>query len=131
MLKSPGGDPAAARELPIAAAVFSVFLNILFGGNAVAIKFSYEGMGAFTTAGLRFLIAAVAISLWAVAVGRPLRVDRRQAGRLGLLSLLFMSQIGLFYLGLMRTTASHGSPSSGSISRALARPRCSSQTTTG
>jgi len=44
-----GGDvrrPAGRdQELPIVPAVFSVFLNILFGGNAVAIKFSLEGMG--------------------------------------------------------------------------------------
>jgi drug/metabolite transporter (DMT)-like permease len=107
MVEISGDQQPATRELPIAAAVFSVFLNILFGGNAVAIKFSYEGMGAFTTAGLRFLIAAIAISLWAVAAGRPLQIDRRQAGRLGLLSLLFMAQIALFYLGLKQTTASH------------------------
>lgn len=107
MLEMPGGDQAADRKLPIAAAVLSVFLNILFGGNAVAIKVTLAGMGALTTAGLRFLIAAVAITLWAVATGRPLRVDRRQASRLGLLSLLFMSQIALFYLGLKQTTASH------------------------
>jgi drug/metabolite transporter (DMT)-like permease len=107
MLESPGGDPAAARELPIAAAVFSVFLNILFGGNAVAIKFSLEGMGALTTAGLRFAIAAIAISLWAIVVGHPLGVNRRQAGRLAILALLFISQIALFYLGLTQTTASH------------------------
>ena len=107
MVETPGGDHAANRELPIAPAFFSVFLNILFGANAVAIKFSLEGMGALTTAGLRFLIAAVAISLWAAAVGRPLQVDRRQLARLGILSLLFMSQIALFYLGLKRTTASH------------------------
>jgi len=107
MVEISGDQQPAARELPIAAAVLSVFLNILFGGNAVAIKVTLAGMGALTTAGLRFLIAAVAISLWAVATGRPLRVDRRQASRLGLLSLLFMSQIALFYLGLKQTTASH------------------------
>jgi drug/metabolite transporter (DMT)-like permease len=107
MVEMSGGQQAADQELPIVPAVFSVFLNILFGGNAVAIKFSLEGMGALTTAGLRFLIAAIAISLWAVVAGQPLGVDRRQAGRLAILALLFMSQIALFYLGLTQTTASH------------------------
>lgn len=102
-----GHDQDQDRKLPIGPALFSVFLNILFGVNAVAIKFSLAGMGAFTTAGLRFLIAAIAITLWAVMSGQPLRIDRRQAARLGILSLFFISQIGLFYLGLKRTTASH------------------------
>lgn len=95
-------------ELPLGAALFSIVLNILFGANAVAIKISLLGLGVFTTAGLRFLIAAVTISLWAAWTGQPLYVDRQQAGRLTVLSLFFVAQIALFYLGLNLTTASHG-----------------------
>jgi drug/metabolite transporter (DMT)-like permease len=96
------------RQLPFGPALFSAFLNVLFGINAVAIKFSLQGFGPFTNAGLRFAIAAAAITLWAVWAGQPLRVDRVQLRRLAVLSMMFITQIALFYLGLRRTTASHG-----------------------
>jgi drug/metabolite transporter (DMT)-like permease len=98
----------ANRELPFGPALFSIFLNILFGANAVAVKISLSGLGVFTTAGLRFLIAAIAISLWAALTGQSLAINRQQASQLIILSLLFVSQIALFYLGLNLTTASHG-----------------------
>lgn len=98
----------ADRQLPFGPALFSAFLNVLFGINAVAIKFSLQGLGPFTNAGLRFAIAATAITLWAVWAGQPLRVDRLQLRRLAVLSVMFIAQIALFYLGLRRTTASHG-----------------------
>ena len=103
-----GQTTAANRELPLGPAVFSIFLNVLFGANAVAVKMSLLGLGVFTTAGLRFLIAAIAISLWAALTGQSLHVDRQQAGKLFILSLFFVTQIALFYLGLNLTTASHG-----------------------
>lgn len=110
MTKDSGNIATAAAngELPLGPAIFCIFLNMLFGANAVAVKISLLGLGVFTTAGLRFLIAAVAISLWAALTGQSLYVDRRQAGRLFILSLFFVAQIALFYLGLNLTTASHG-----------------------
>jgi len=42
------------QELSFPAAIFSSFLCVVFGANAVAIKVSLSGMGPFTTAGLRF-----------------------------------------------------------------------------
>ncbi len=103
-----GGLATANRELPPGPALFSIFLNILFGANAVAVKISLQGLGVFTTAGLRFLLAAIAISLWAVLTGQSLHIDRQQARQLCILSLFFVVQIALFYLGLNLTTASHG-----------------------
>lgn len=102
------GAATANKELPLGPAVFSMFLNVLFGANAVAVKISLLGLGVFTTAGLRFLIAAIAISLWAVLTGQSLHIDRRQAKQLFILSLFFVAQIALFYLGLNLTTASRG-----------------------
>jgi drug/metabolite transporter (DMT)-like permease len=98
----------ANSELPLGPAAFSIFLSVLFGANAVAVKISLQGLGVFSTAGLRFSLAAVAITLWAVFTGQSLRIDRVQARQLFVLSLFFISQIALFYLGLNLTTASHG-----------------------
>jgi drug/metabolite transporter (DMT)-like permease len=85
-----------------------MFLCMLFGANTVAVKISLTGFGVFTTAGLRFGIAAVVISLWAACTGRPLAISRRQARQLAPLGLIFLFQLALFNSGQNLTTASHG-----------------------
>ena len=96
------------RELPITAGVFTLFLCTAFGANAVAIKISLLGLGIFTTAAFRFTLASIAIFLWAIATKRPLLLKKGQAHQLLILSLLFTVQLGLFYLGLSKTSASRG-----------------------
>jgi len=95
------------RELSLKASLFTVFLTVLFGANAAAVKISFAGVGVFSTAGLRFGFAAVAIFLWAVYTGLSLRISLKQARNLIVISLLFTIQIALFYSGLSKTTASH------------------------
>ena len=84
------------------------FLCTLFGANAVAIKISLTGLGIFTSAGLRFGLAAVTLLLWAWLTGKPLAINRFQLSRLAILAVVFFLQLSLFYSGLSRTTASHG-----------------------
>ena len=96
------------RELPPGTALFSVVLNLLFGANAVAVKVSLMGLGVFTTAGLRFALAAMAISLLAIITGQPLGIDKSKVRQLLIFSVFFVAQIALFYLGLKMTTASRG-----------------------
>lgn len=96
------------NELPLNAALFTVFLCMLFGANAVAIKISLVGMGVFTTAGLRFAIAAVTIFLWALWKAKPLIINKKQALQLFVLALIFFAQMSFFYTGQGKTTASHG-----------------------
>ncbi len=98
----------AENELPLSAALFTVFLCMLFGANAVAIKISLAGMGVFTTAGLRFAIATIALSLWALWKGKPLAINKKQASQLFFLALIFFAQMSFFYMGQYKTTASHG-----------------------
>mgnify|MGYP002277376293 CR=1 FL=1 len=88
--------------------VGTVCLCTLFGGNAVAIKISLSGMGPFTNAGVRFAVAAAAISLWALATGRSFRLKRGRLRHVLTVSLLFTCQLSLFYLGMERTHASRG-----------------------
>jgi drug/metabolite transporter (DMT)-like permease len=98
------------QELPrppsFSSALLAAFLSIAFGANAVAIKMSLAGIGPFTTAGLRFLIASTTIFIWARASGRSIRVRRNQVFTLFVLWLLFFSQISLMYLGINLTNAS-------------------------
>lgn len=88
--------------------VFIVFLTVIFGGNAVAIKLSLTGMGPLTTAGLRFALAAIAIACWARVTGRSFRIQTGQAFQLLIVSIAFTLQMSLFYLGIDRTYASRG-----------------------
>ena len=94
--------------MDVSAAVFTVFLCVLFGANAVAIKISLTGLGVFTTAGIRFGIAAVVILLWAQLTGKPVQLNTHQLKLMLILGVIFYIQLSLFYLGLSRTTASHG-----------------------
>jgi drug/metabolite transporter (DMT)-like permease len=93
--------------MPPRAMIATALLCILFGGNAVAIKFSLTGIGLFTNIGLRFSIAALALLLWAKWAGKTPRLRTEQVWPLALLSVLFTVQIGGFYAGLSRTAASH------------------------
>jgi drug/metabolite transporter (DMT)-like permease len=84
----------------------AVFLSAAFGANAVAIKVSVSGIGPFTAAGIRFLIASFVIFAWARATGRSFHVHRNQIWPILVLFLLFFFQISFLYLGISRTNAS-------------------------
>lgn len=87
-------------------AAFTVFLCVLFGANAVAIKVSFQGFGVFAAAALRFAMAAAVIALWARATGRSFHVPRDRRVHLLVYSLLFSVQLSLFYTGISLSQAS-------------------------
>lgn len=95
-------------DMTARASLLTVFICILFGCNAVAIKVSLTGLGAFTAAGIRFGTAAAVIFLWARIRQIPLGLTRKQVGQTLILSAIFIVQLSLFYHGLGKTTASHG-----------------------
>lgn len=88
--------------------IFTAFLCVIFGSNAVAIKFSFSGIGVFTTAAIRFSIAAIAIYIWARAAGHSLILKKGQLGPLLILAALFAVQLSMFYFGLSKSNASRG-----------------------
>jgi len=100
------GNNEMPRPLLFSSALLAASLSVAFGANAVAIKMSLAGLGPFTAAGLRFLIASTAIFIWARASGRSIRVPRKHVSKLFALWLLFFSQISLMYLGIHLTNAS-------------------------
>ncbi|MBA3009104.1 MAG: DMT family transporter [Desulfobacula sp.] len=95
-------------DMTLNASVFTVFLCLLFGGNGVAIKLGFTGLGPFTSAGIRFSMAATALFLWAWYKKIPLALDKRQWQLILIQSVLFTVQLSCFHIGLARTTASHG-----------------------
>ncbi|MFN2353306.1 MAG: DMT family transporter [Desulfopila sp.] len=100
--------PGLIGNLPPSAAIQTACLCILFGANAVAVKLSLAGLGIFTTAGIRFGVASLVIFTYARLLTKPLAVNRKQLRQLVPLGGIFFVQLSLFYLGLSKTTASHG-----------------------
>jgi len=96
------------KTLSFKASVLATLLCCLFGANAVAIKFSLTGMGTFTAAAVRFSIAVVAVFLWTRFTHQSIRFSKGQAHQLLIVSVLFLAQISLFYVGLSKTFASRG-----------------------
>ncbi|MFZ0485213.1 MAG: DMT family transporter [Desulfobacterales bacterium] len=96
------------KDLSFWAASFTVFICMLFGANAVAIKISLEGIGVFTTAGIRFGVASITIFLWAKITGRSFKINKKQILQLFVISIVFTIQLSFFYLGLSKSNASRG-----------------------
>ncbi len=96
------------QDFSLFVGIFTAFLCVIFGSNAVAIKFSFSGIGVFTTAAIRFSIAAIAIYIWAKATGQSLLLKKGQLGPLLILSALFAVQLSMFYFGLSKSNASRG-----------------------
>ncbi len=97
------------QTLSFYAALFTIMLCVLFGANAVAIKICLRGIGVFTTAGIRFSIAAVAITIWALVTHRSFSLKKGQFSQMLIISVIFTIQLSLFYLGISKTYASRAS----------------------
>ncbi len=106
--RSNNANSAQVDGLPPGAAIYTAFICMLFGANAVAIKISLLGLGIFTTASLRFAIASVAVWLWARVTGKPLALGAGKLVKLIPAAVLFFFQLTFFYVGQSKTTASHG-----------------------
>jgi len=92
---------------PFAAAML-VVLCASWGVQQVAVKIANEGIPPVLQVGMRSLIAALLVWLWALARGVPLF---RRDGTLGLgalIAAIFGSEFVLIFQGLHYTTASHG-----------------------
>lgn len=101
---SPG--PLPPTSMPPSTVLFCVFLCVLFGANAVAIKIGFQGFGVYAAAAIRFAAASAAVALWAFLTGRPLRVPKPRGPYLLVYSVVFTLQISFFYTGISRSLAS-------------------------
>jgi drug/metabolite transporter (DMT)-like permease len=93
-------------DFSIFAGILSAFLCIIFGSNAVAIKLAFSGVGVFTSAAIRFSIAALAIWIWARVSGKPLAPSKGRFYLLLIFAALFTAQLSLFNLGISKSNAS-------------------------
>lgn len=94
-------------DMTLRASLFTILLCTLFGGNGVAIKLGFTGLGPFTSACIRFSMAAFALLLWARYKKIPLALDQSQWFQIVIQSMLFTIQLACFHIGISKTTASH------------------------
>ena len=69
---------------------------------------AFAGLGVFTTAAIRFSIAALAIFIWARVTGQTIRLKKGQLHQVLILGVLFAIQLSMFYFGLSKSNASRG-----------------------
>ena len=93
------------QAMPPSAILFTILICSAFGANAVAIKVCLSGMGPYTTAASRFIMASLAIYAWARLTRQPFAIHRRQIRQILIYTLIFTTQITLFYFGLSKTYA--------------------------
>jgi drug/metabolite transporter (DMT)-like permease len=97
------------RPITLGAACVATLCAALWGGLAVAIRYTQEDLPPFCTAGLRFALASLFMAAWAWWDGAKLRLAPGEAPRLALAGLLLYAQIGTFHWGLTQTNSSHAS----------------------
>ena len=99
-----GTDPGVGDKLDAKAAILLTVLCMIWGLNAVAIKFSNEGIAPLFGAGLRSVIATVCLMIWMIRKRLELFPGRLIDGLI--VGFLFGVEFGLLYLALLYTTAS-------------------------
>lgn len=94
------------QPIGLRAGVWAVMAALLWGGNAVFIKMGLQGMPPIAMAGARFAIGGLTVAAGALAAGVSLRGLAGNWRGLGVLELVFISQILLLNIGTLWTTAS-------------------------
>ena len=91
------------------AGALALLCAALWGGLAVAVRFTQEDLPPVGTAALRFGIASVVVALWGKSQGQGLWVRREEWKPISVVGILLFLQIGLFHWGLTQTNSAHGS----------------------
>ena len=97
-------DSTVSDRLDAKAAILLTLLSLIWGLNAVAIKFSNAGIAPLFGAGLRSVIATVCLVAWMTRKRLELFPGRLIDGMV--VGFLFGAEFGLLYLSLLYTTAS-------------------------
>ena len=93
-----------ADRLDVKAMFLLIFLCLIWGLNATAIKFSTEGIAPIFCAGLRSVIATACLMIWMVWKRLELFAGRLLDGIL--IGLMFGTEFGLIYTAVIYTTTS-------------------------
>ena len=91
------------------AAALATLCAVLWGGLAVAVRFTQDDIPPLATAGLRFAIATALLAATVACQGGSLAIAGRQLAAVLPVGLLLFVQIGSFHFGMARTNSAHGS----------------------
>jgi drug/metabolite transporter (DMT)-like permease len=97
------------RPLTASAFIAASLIAILWGFNAVAVRYSVDELPPVCVAGLRFLVGAVFMVGWCRWEGSNLRLRRQDVWPCLWIGILLFVQISLFNVGVEWSTSSHGS----------------------
>lgn len=97
------------RPVTLPTALAAILCAVLWGGLAVAVRFTQDGIPPLATAGLRFGIATILLAGTIVGQGASLAIDGRQFLAILPVGLLLFSQIGSYHYGQAYTSSAHGS----------------------
>ncbi|MEM7424722.1 MAG: DMT family transporter [Pseudomonadota bacterium] len=101
----PDGDlPKLA--IPLNAALLAVFINTLWGGNPVAVKFSLEWLPPLWTGFFRFVLGILTVLIYARLRGIAVWPERSEWRFLVVLAVMFAVQITVMNVGFDMTPAS-------------------------
>ena len=88
-------------------AALAVFLCLLFGSNALAIKLSLFGLSPYACVMIRFLVASIVILFYARFKNIPIGLSGHEWGHALAMGFIFGFQMAVFYVGITYTTVSH------------------------
>lgn len=101
--------PHGHEPLGWSAAALAMLCAALWGGTAVAIRFSVDTVPPIALAGLRFGIAALFMWGWCWWGQSALRLRRHEVRSITVAGLLLFVQIATFNVGILWSNSSHGS----------------------
>ncbi len=92
--------------IPLHAALLAVFINVLWGGNPVAVKVTLEWLPPLWTGFFRFVLGVLTVAIYAMWRGIPLWPNRAEWRSLCVLAVMFAVQITIMNVGYDMTSAS-------------------------
>jgi drug/metabolite transporter (DMT)-like permease len=95
------------KSMDAQGAALAVFLCLLFGSNALAIKLSLFGLSPYACVMIRFLVASIIILFYARFKNIPIGLSGHEWGHALAMGLIFGFQMAVFYVGITYTTVSH------------------------
>ncbi|HVX10119.1 MAG TPA: DMT family transporter [Pirellulales bacterium] len=105
---------AGLHPLTWTGAALAILCAVLWGGLAVAVRYTQTTIPPLATAGLRFGISTLLLLLTAWWQGVSLRLSRHQLAAVVPVGFLLFLQIGSFHYGMAFTNSAHGSVMIGS-----------------
>jgi drug/metabolite transporter (DMT)-like permease len=99
--------PQKTEHIGWSSAVIALCISALWGGNVVALKVGLATVPPLWSAFWRFLVAFVAVVVWAKSVGIPLKPRPGERWPLGILGFLFTLQITGLNLGVNATSPAY------------------------